>query len=219
MAAIIAGAVVLVVPKGVQLGDVWPSVAILGACLAWGIDNNLTRKIASNDASWLAAAKGLVAGPVNLTLAISVGATLPSMTNIAAATVVGFFAYGVSLVLFIVGLRYVGTARASAYFAVAPFFGAGLAVVLGDALTWPLMLCGLLMAVGVWLHLKESHRHVHTHPALEHDHFHRHDDGHHDHTHPVGEFVPPRGHRHPHVHNATTHTHAHYPDAHHRHAH
>ena len=110
MAAIVAGAVVLAVPTGVELGSIWPTLAILAACLAWGIDNNLTRKVALTDASWLAAVKGLVAGPVNLLLAVAIGTRLPSPAVVGAAMVVGFLAYGVSLVLFIIGLRHVGTA-------------------------------------------------------------------------------------------------------------
>lgn len=220
MAVIVAGAVVLVVPAGVELGSPWPSLAVLGACLAWGIDNNLTRRVALTDASWLAAVKGLIAGPTNLVLAFALGATLPPALNIAAAMVVGLFAYGVSLVLFIVGMRHVGTARAGAYFSAAPFFGAVLAVVMGESVTVPLLVAGALMGVGIWLHLREEHQHEHTHDTLDHEHLHTHDDGHHDHDHLLGE-LPPAGaaHRHPHVHVATSHTHPHYPDAHHRHAH
>ncbi len=163
MAAIVAGAVVLSIPTGADFGEVWPSLAILGACLCWGIDNNLTRKVAMTDASWLAAVKGGVAGPVNLIIAFLLGAQLPALPAIGAAMVVGFFAYGVSLVLFIVALRHLGTARAGAYFSVAPFFGAALAVALGAAVTIPLMIAAALMGVGVWLHLTERHEHEHTH--------------------------------------------------------
>ncbi|GHF17137.1 DMT family transporter [Pseudolysinimonas yzui] len=218
MAAIVAGAVVLSIPTGAEFGSVWPALAILGACLCWGIDNNLTRKIALTDATWLAAVKGGVAGPVNLTLAFLLGATLPSVWAIGAAMAVGLLAYGVSLVLFIVAMRHVGTARAGAYFSVAPFFGAALAVVLGEAVTLPLVIAALLMALGVWLHLTERHEHEHTHEAVTHDHWHRHDDGHHDHDHdePV---APGVRHRHVHTHDPVTHSHEHYPDAHHRHRH
>lgn len=218
MAAIVAGAVLLSIPNGAEFGSVWPALAILGACLCWGIDNNLTRKIALTDATWLAAVKGGVAGPVNLTLAFLLGATLPPVWSIAAAMGVGLLAYGISLVLFIVAMRHVGTARAGAYFSIAPFFGALLAVVLGDALTLPLVAAAVLMALGVWLHLTERHEHEHTHEALTHDHWHRHDDGHHDHEHdePV---APGVRHRHSHVHDAVTHAHDHYPDSHHRHPH
>jgi drug/metabolite transporter (DMT)-like permease len=163
MLAIVAGVIVLSWPGKAEFGDILPSLAILGACLAWGIDNNLTRKIAMTDATWLAATKGLVAGPVNLALAFALGATLPPLLNVGAAMIVGLFAYGVSLVLFIVALRHLGTARAGAYFSVAPFFGAILAVILGDPLTWPLLIGALLMAIGVTLHLLERHEHEHSH--------------------------------------------------------
>ena len=218
MAAIVAGAIVLSIPTGAEFGSVWPALAILGACLCWGIDNNLTRKIALTDATWLAAVKGGVAGPVNLTLAFLLGATLPPVWSIAAAMGVGLLAYGVSLVLFIVAMRHVGTARAGAYFSIAPFFGAVLALALGEAITVPLVAAAALMAFGVWLHLTERHEHEHTHEAITHDHWHRHDDGHHDHDHdpPV---APGVRHRHMHTHAAVTHVHEHYPDSHHRHRH
>lgn len=217
MIAIVAGALVLSVPNGVALGDAWPSLAVLGACLCWGIDNNLTRHVALNDAAWLAAVKGSVAGPVNLTLAFLTGASLPALGVTALALGVGFLAYGVSLVLFIVALRHVGTARAGAYYSIAPFFGAVLAVALGDAVTIPLIVAAVLMSLGVWLHLTERHEHVHTHARIAHDHWHSHDEHHeHEHEHPIAARVR---HRHQHVHEPLTHTHEHYPDAHHRHTH
>lgn len=217
MIAILAGAVVLSVPSGADLGSPWPSLAILGACLAWAVDNNLTRKVALTDATWLAATKGIVAGPINLVLAFSLGAQLPVVGNIAAAVVVGFFAYGVSLVLFIVAMRHLGTARAGAYYSIAPFFGAILALILGDTPTWPLAVAAALMGIGVWLHLTERHEHEHTHQAITHDHEHAHDE-HHQHQH--GQPVPPdTRHSHPHTHQPLTHTHEHYPDSDHRHDH
>lgn len=219
MIAIVAGAVVLSIPTGANFGSTWPSLAILGACLCWGLDNNLTRKVALNDAVWLAAIKGGVAGPVNLILAFALGAQLPGAFNIAAAMVVGLFAYGVSLVLFIVAMRHVGTARTGAYFTIAPFFGAVLALILGEPITWPLVVAGILMAVGIWLHLTERHEHEHTHEAITHDHWHTHDE-HHQHEHPLGmEAAPGVRHKHEHSHEPMTHTHEHYPDSHHRHGH
>jgi len=217
MVAIVAGAVVLSIPTGAELGPVLPSLAIVGACLCWGIDNNLTRKISLTDATWLAAVKGGVAGPVNLAIALLLGAQLPSLAAVGGAMVVGFFAYGVSLVLFIVAMRHVGTARAGAYFSIAPFFGAALALALGAPLTLPLVIAAALMAVGVWLHLTERHEHEHRHPALTHDHWHVHDEHHaHEHAEPVASGVR---HRHVHTHESLQHSHEHYPDAHHRHEH
>jgi drug/metabolite transporter (DMT)-like permease len=198
MGAIVAGAVVLSVPGSVQMGGALSGAAVLGACLCWAVDNNLTRKVSLTDATWLAAVKGSVAGPVNVALALVIGSSLPGVGAAAGGMAVGFVAYGLSLVLFIVGLRHVGTARAGAYFSVAPFFGAALAVALGDPVTWPLLVAGALMAVGTWLHLTEHHEHPHTHEPLVH----------------AGT-----RHRHEHVHEPLTHTHAHFPDVHHRHAH
>jgi drug/metabolite transporter (DMT)-like permease len=221
MLAIVAGAVVIAVPTGhAEVTSVWPAAAIVAACACWALDNNLTRKVALTDATWLVMVKGAVAGPTNLVLAVLLGAQLPSAPAVAGALGLGFVAYGLSLVLFIVGLRHVGTARAGAYFSIAPFFGALLAVTLGDPVTWQLLLAGGLMAVGTWLHLSEEHAHEHTHAAVAHEHWHTHTDGHHDHEHAPGELVAAgTRHRHAHVHAPLTHVHDHYPDAHHRHDH
>lgn len=120
MLAIVAGAVVLTWSGQVQFAGIWPAAAVLGACLMWALDNNLTRHVAATDATWLAMVKGLTAGTVNLALAAVVGATLPRPGLIGAAMLVGFVSYGASLALFVVGLRLLGTARTGAYFSVAP---------------------------------------------------------------------------------------------------
>ncbi len=125
---------------GIELGTPLPALAILGACLCWGLDNNLTRKVSLNDPTWLAAVKGAVAGPVNLVLALVLGARLPGAYTLAGSLALGFVAYGLSLVLFIRALRAVGTARAGAYFAVAPFVGAVVSVAMGEPITWSLAL-------------------------------------------------------------------------------
>lgn len=217
MLAIIAGALLLSWPDEVRIDAWWPSLAILGACLAWAIDNNLTRQVSLTDAAWIASVKGLVAGVVNLLLAFSLGATLPPWPHLAAAMVLGFVAYGVSLALFVVGLRHLGTARTGAYFSAAPFIGAVLALLIGEPLTASLLLAGALMAGGLWLHLSERHEHAHRHETIEHDHPHVHDE-HHRHAHSAS-VAPGVKHQHPHRHDALQHTHPHFPDAHHRHAH
>ncbi|HHH2130704.1 TPA: EamA family transporter [Yersinia enterocolitica] len=217
MMVIVAGAAILSWPGEARFAGLWPTLAILGACFAWGIDNNLTRKVSLTDATWIASVKGLVAGVVNLALAFSLGATLPPLTNLAGALLVGFFAYGVSLALFVIGLRHLGTARTGAYFSIAPFLGATLAVAMGDAVTIPLIVAGLLMAIGIWLHLTEQHEHQHHHDDLLHEHQHLHDE-HHQHSHdfPVNADIP---HKHPHQHQPMEHSHPHFPDSHHRHKH
>ncbi|MBI5107869.1 MAG: DMT family transporter [Rhodocyclales bacterium] len=217
MAAIAAGAIVLSWPGEARFAGPWPTLAVLGACLAWAIDNNLTRRISLTDATWIAAVKGSAAGAVNLALAWSLGASLPSLPAVAGAMTVGLFAYGISLALFVVGLRHLGTARTGAYFSIAPFFGALVALLMGDALTPQLLAAGALMAFGTWLHLTECHEHEHEHPAMHHDHEHSHDE-HHRHAHET-PVAPGTRHRHPHRHEPLAHSHAHYPDELHRHGH
>ena len=217
MGAIVAGAIVLSWPGEARYTGLWPMLAILGACFAWGIDNNLTRKVSLTDATWIASVKGLVSGTVNLIIAFSLGASMPALPNLAAAMVVGFFAYGVSLALFVIGLRHLGTARTGAYFSVAPFFGAILALLMGETFTTQLLIAGALMALGTWLHLTESHEHEHTHLDMMHDHEHVHDEHHqHDHDSPI---TPGTKHRHLHWHKLLAHKHPHFPDSHHRHSH
>jgi len=217
MLAIVAGAAVLSWPATLELQRLWPSLAVLGACLAWGLDNNLTRKVSLNDASWIAAVKGLVAGGTNFALALLLGAQLPSWPVIGGAMTIGLLAYGVSLTLFIVALRHLGTARTGAYFSVAPFFGALLAVLMGEPMTLPLLAAGALMAFGIWLHLSERHEHVHRHEPMEHEHEHTHDE-HHAHAHPWPVAAGTR-HSHAHRHAPLEHAHQHFPDMHHRHQH
>ncbi len=221
MLAIVAGALVLSWPSDAQFSGAWPALAILGACFAWAIDNNLTRKVALADASFIAMVKGLVAGTTNLALALLAGATWPAPEMVVLAALLGFASYGASLTLFVIALRHLGTARTGAYFSVAPFFGTLLAILLlNEPVTPPLLAAGLLMALGVWLHLSERHEHGHRHEALEHTHEHVHgeSDDHHEHDHP-GLVLPGTRHTHRHQHAPIEHTHSHFPDAHHPHKH
>ena len=221
MLAIVAGALLLSWPSDAQFSVAWPALAVLGACLAWAIDNNLTRKVALADASFIAMVKGLVAGTTNLALALLAGATWPAPEIIAQGALLGFASYGASLTLFVIALRHLGTARTGAYFSVAPFFGTILAIILlNEPVTPQLLAAGLLMAGGVWLHLSERHEHEHRHEALEHTHEHVHgkNDVHHDHDH-SGPVQPGTRHTHRHQHAPVEHAHAHFPDAHHPHKH
>ena len=214
-ASILCGAVLLSWNgHGLQLDT--GGALIVGACLCWGIDNNLTRKLSSADPVQIAMIKGLVAGTVNLALALWAGAAVPGVVFLAAGAFVGFLGVGVSLVMFMLGLRHLGTARTGAYFSLAPFIGAILALALfHDTITLTLLLAGLLMAFGLWLHLAETHDHDHAHEELEHDHAHSHDD-HHQHDH--GSKVTGK-HAHWHRHQPMRHKHPHFPDLHHRHDH
>jgi drug/metabolite transporter (DMT)-like permease len=216
MAAIVLGAVLL--SWSDATGDIvqWPALCVIGACLSWGIDNNLTRKVALANPIQIAAWKGLIAGATNCAIALSLGAHLPSVGSAAGAMAVGFLAYGVSVSLFIVGLRDLGTARTGAYFSAAPFIGAALSLILfREPATLQFLSAGGLMALGLWLNLTERHEHDHMHEPLAHAHEHEHD-AHHDHGHDEPVDGP---HTHWHEHRPVRHAHPHYPDAHHRHVH
>ena len=146
------------------------------------------------------------------------GATLPAAGGIAGAFVIGLLGYGISLVLFVLALRQLGSARTAAYFSTAPFIGAVLAILMfGEPVTVRLVIAAVLMGIGLWLHLAERHEHEHSHEALEHEHRHSHD-AHHQHAHTAAD-PPGEPHSHRHRHSPLTHSHPHYPDLHHRHGH
>ena len=217
--AIVLGATLLSWPEddaGTGLG--WGALAIAGACLAWGIDNNLTRKLSSADPVQIAMIKGLVAGAANVALSLFRDGALPPWPALIGAGAVGLFGYGASLVLFVLALRHLGTARTGAYFSTAPFAGAVLAIaIFGEPVTVHLLAAAVLMGLGLYLHLAERHEHEHRHAAMDHEHRHVHDE-HHQHAHgpddPAGE-----PHTHSHRHAPMAHKHPHYPDLHHRHSH
>lgn len=218
MLCIVVGGIVLTWNSNFQYQNLSGPLLIVGACLCWAIDNNLTRKISAANPLQISMIKCLIAGLTNTILAFIFGAVLPNYLIIISAGVVGLVGYGLSLLFFIFGLRYIGTARTGAYFSLAPFVGTGLAIVfLREPITTNLIVASILMGIGIWLHLTEYHSHEHEHEELEHEHRHIHDE-HHQHEHlpsdPIGE-----PHTHWHKHKPLRHAHPHYPDIHHRHKH
>jgi len=219
MALIVAGGVVLAWPAGgVAPAGLVGTLAVAGACLCWALDNNLTRKVSASDPLFIAATKGLVAGLTNAGLALGLGAKLPQAPLVVAAMGVGLAGYGISLALFVLALRGLGSARTGAYFSTAPFVGAAIAIVaFHEPIFWPFWVAAALMAAGVWLHLTEVHQHEHVHESLTHRHAHRHD-AHHQHQHAFA-WDGREPHTHEHTHEPLKHAHPHYPDVHHRHEH
>lgn len=218
MLLIVGAGVLLSWEQVPSIGVPWGALAIVGACLCWGIDNNLTRKVSASDAVQIAGIKGLIAGAVNLSIAFSLGSHLPSVSTVLTAGVVGLCGYGLSLVMFVLALRHLGTARTGAYFSAAPFVGAVLSLLmLGEQPALVFWIAAALMGVGIWLHLTETHEHDHVHEAMDHIHSHSHDT-HHQHTHDF-DWDGTEPHVHPHEHAPIRHAHKHYPDIHHRHEH
>jgi drug/metabolite transporter (DMT)-like permease len=199
-------------------GIPWGSIFIILSCLCWAIDNNLTRKVSANDALKISTIKCSVSGLVLLGAALMMGSEMPNFFTISQSLLVGFLGYGLSLVLFVMALRNLGTARAGAYFSAAPFCGAALSLLMlqenPSVIFW---VAAILMGIGIWIHLTENHTHEHSHEEMEHEHLHYHDEHHqHEHDFPWDGTEP---HNHQHFHQKLTHSHHHYPDIHHRHEH
>ncbi|MCB1792933.1 MAG: EamA family transporter [Candidatus Competibacteraceae bacterium] len=219
MLAIVAGGVVLSWSGGEEGVIDWVGpLAIAAGCLCWAIDNNLTRRVSASDAIFIASAKGAVAGTVNVGLAFALGASLPSGSTMLGTMAVGLLGYGISLVLFVLALRGLGTARTGAYFSTAPFIGAAVSLLLlGESTSIAFWIAAALMGWGVWLHLTEHHEHEHVHEPMQHGHRHTHD-VHHQHEHDFA-WDGDEPHEHAHRHEVMVHKHPHFPDVHHRHAH
>jgi len=195
------------------------ALGILGACLLWGLDNNFTRNISSKNPLAIVAIKGLGAGTFSLVLAFFLGKSLPGVTQTLWALLLGFICYGLSIALFILALRNLGTARTSTLFGLAPFVGMLISLAIFRETPQSLFFYSLpLMVTGAWLMLRENHWHIHLHERLEHEHRHTHPDEHHVHAHADNDFFIGE-HSHTHVHETIDHSHGHAPDLHHRHQH
>jgi drug/metabolite transporter (DMT)-like permease len=190
---------------------------VLLACLAWGVENNLTQRISHRDPFAIVKWKGLVAGSASLGLAAATGQfEPPGASLVLLALAIGAVSYGGSIVLYTYAQRTLGSARTAAHYGVAPFIGAALAVALGEGITWRTAAAAGTMAMAAWLLLTERHSHRHVHEEMEHEHRHVHDE-HHRHEHDGTEGPEPHSHRH--RHEALEHEHPHTPDVHHRHTH
>lgn len=197
--------------------DTWGVIAMIGACVCWGIDNNLSQKISMRDPVVVSRIKALGAGFCTLSMALLTGQSLPGPMILIMTVTLGFISYGVSLVLDLRALRLIGAAREAGFFSTAPFVGALAAVpILGERFAVAEICASVIMATGVALLLQEHHSHSHLHEDLTHDHLHTHDN-HHQHDHPDGCTHAPHAHLHHHA--PLRHSHAHVSEAHHRHRH
>jgi drug/metabolite transporter (DMT)-like permease len=194
------------------------AMLIVGACVAWGVDNSATSRIDQVSPQHVTFLKGIVAGSVNLTLGLAItGAGDVTAWALLGALVVGALGYGLSITLWVRGAQQLGAARGQVIFATAPFLGALLAwTVLADPLDTVQVAAMAVAAAGVALSLRSAHVHQHHHHAMQHTHEHDHADGHHDHTHVDGF---DGRHSHVHEHGELVHAHPHVPDLHHRHEH
>ncbi len=215
-AGAVAAAAILAVGDG-QAG-VLAALLVGAACLFWGFDNHFTALIDGITPSETTFWKGAVAGLFNVSVG---GFLLGGVGSIAAASlalVVGAFAYGISIVLYITAAHGLGASRSQIAFSTAPFFGLVLSLLfLKEPFSGAQALAAVLVAGSLVLLFSERHGHVHRHDVVAHQHWHRHDDGHHGHEH-VGSGETGI-HVHVHGHEPVEHEHAHWPDIHHRHGH
>lgn len=218
MLLLLAGGAALVLDQGRSgAAQLWGMLAVLLATAAWGADNTLSRALAERDPGQFVLGKAAIGTVATTVLAWLLGEPWPAWSAALALFAIGASGYGLSLRFYLLAQRAFGAARTGSVFAFAPFIGAAFAIALGDRSGTGVMAAGgILMMLGVALHLAESHGHEHEHERLEHEHAHRHDDGHHDHTHAV---LPTGSHSHPHVHEPMRHAHPHVPDVHHQHSH
>jgi drug/metabolite transporter (DMT)-like permease len=217
LALMTAGGVLLSWNSGGGRLEATGPLLILAAMAGWGLDNNLTRQISDKNPLQIAIIKGLFSGAASLTLAFVLGKGIAFELPVVGGLAVGALCYGLSLVLFIKGLKGLGAFRTGALFSLAPFAGALASVlVLGDRVRPTMAAAGLLMAAAVALVVREKHVHAHHHDRLTHAHAHVHSDLHHDHPHELAVREP---HTHQHLHEEMDHVHGHWPDSGHRHGH
>ena len=128
------------------------SLLVLLACVCWGVENNCTSRLSQKDPAQVVIVKGLGSGTGALVVALLAGDALPALPVVAAALVLGFVAYGLSIFLYVYAQRGLGAARTSAYYAVSPFVGAALSLALFRTAPGPAFVVALaLMALGAWL--------------------------------------------------------------------
>jgi drug/metabolite transporter (DMT)-like permease len=218
-------AVALIVSASMLLWPGLPSgglaAALVGlACVAWGLDNNLTAVIDRVTPAQITFVKGLIAGVTNVCLGLFLGTESPTVATIGVGLVIGALSYGASLLLYIAGSQQLGATRSQLVFSTAPIWGLTLAWIVLREPVRPMQLAAAgLMGAAIFLWHREHHSHAHTHLAVTHDHWHRHGDGHHEHEHPDEPIGVAGWHAHEHGHEATDHEHPHRPDLHHRHPH
>lgn len=128
------------------------SLFVLMAAVCWGFENNCTRKISSKDPLQIVLLKGTFSGIGSVVIGLWSGEQVPALWSVAAVLMLGFVAYGLSIYFYVYAQRFLGAARTSAYYAVAPFLAAGLSLLLFHELpSERYFLALLLMMVGAWL--------------------------------------------------------------------
>ena len=132
------------------------SILVLLAAVCWGLENNCTRKLSSKDPLEIVVVKGLCSGAGSLIIGLAIGERTESIDFILAALALGFVAYGLSIFVYVYAQRSIGAAKTSAYYAVAPFIGSLLSLIIFREMPQPIFFVALIiMGVGSYLASKE----------------------------------------------------------------
>lgn len=128
------------------------SLFILLACVCWGVENNCTRRLSSKDPLMIVLLKGIFSGLSSVVIGLCLGERVTVLWSVLAVLGVGFVAYGLSIFFYVYAQRRLGAARTSAYYAIAPFIGAMLSLVIfRDVPGYTYFIALGLMMVGAWL--------------------------------------------------------------------
>jgi len=186
------------------------SIFVLLACICWGLENNCTRKLSVKDPLEIVVIKGFCSGIGCLLIAFALGEKTNNIPYIITALILGFFAYGLGISFYIYAQRDLGAARTSAYYAIAPFIGVGLSLIIFIAIpTFSFIIALVIMIIGTYFASTEEHNHNYRHIVITHEHSHIHKE----------TIIGKHNHNHTHTHEEYTHSHKHTQDIHRSHAH
>lgn len=128
------------------------SVFVILACICWGIENNCTRKISSKDPLQIVLLKGIFSGCGSIIIGLLIGERISALWCIPCVLLLGFVAYGLSIYAYVYAQRILGASRTSAYYAVAPFIGVILSLIIFREIPGNIFIIALLlMMIGAWL--------------------------------------------------------------------
>ena len=180
------------------------SLFVFGACLCWGIENNCTRMISNKSSIEIVVIKGTFSGLGSLIVALAFGESIPSIHWMMCVLLLGFVAYGLSIYFYVMAQKYLGAAKTSAYYSIAPFLGVAFGMlILRERPEIQFYVALAVMIISTYFMIKDTIELQHTH---EHSHTHTHEHSHgdivhsHEHTHT---------HTHIHVHGADSDNHEH----------
>lgn len=160
------------------------SLFVLAACVCWGLENNCTRKLSVKDPMQIVLVKGFGSGFGSLIIAFMLGQKSDNILFMLLTLILGFVAYGLSIYLYVKAQRELGAARTSTYYAIAPFVGVLLSIIIyGQLFTFTFAAALLIMLAGSFLAASEKHKHLHRHDNMVHEHLHNHLEPQHNHKH------------------------------------